>query len=146
MNNQDKPVRESVAPSRRDLLRKTLALGTAGYVAPMIVGSVTSVSAQTLSGSAFCSPADTCSTFTCPGGCACVPTTESQTICIQPSCVSACTTSADCPSGSVCFTLDCCGPATYCVPIAPSGTICGGAGLTGAASALGTAGPWAHVN
>jgi hypothetical protein len=137
MSTEKETVQAAGGPSRREILRKSLSLGAVGYVAPMIVGSVTSVSAQSLSGSAFCPTADTCSTFSCPGGCACVPTVEGPTVCIVPTCVAPCTTTADCPSGSVCFTLGCCGPATYCVPIATSGTTC----LTGAPT-LGPSGPW----
>ena len=36
--------------SRRELIKRGLALGTVGYVAPMIVGSATKVSAQGVSG------------------------------------------------------------------------------------------------
>lgn len=119
--------------NRRELLKKTLALGTAGYVAPMIVGSVTTVSAQVISGALVCQQVEPdCATFSCVGGCACVTTTEAATICVEPTCVSACTTTADCPSGSVCFTLGCCGPATFCVPL-----------CTGAAPDQ-RAAPWAH--
>lgn len=103
--------------TRRDLLKKTLALGAAAYVAPKIVGQITTVSAQQISGT-VCPQADTCQTFSCSGGeCACVPTVNGPTVCVSPSCVSACNTTADCPAGSVCFTLNCCGPATFCVPL-----------------------------
>ena len=109
--------------SRRDLLKKTLAAGTATYVAPKIIGQVTTVHAQGISGD-VCPTADTCATFSCPGGCACVPTVNGPTVCIIPTCVAACTTTADCPPGSVCFTLGCCGPATYCVPLATDSDSC----------------------
>jgi hypothetical protein len=44
--------------SRRDLLKKTLAIGAAAYVAPTLVGQVTTVHAHTLSGNVYrgCSP------------------------------------------------------------------------------------------
>ena len=93
-----------------------MGLNFASFFDPMANAQVSAVG---------CSPPDTCATFTCPGGCACVPTTEGTTVCIVPTCVAPCTTTADCPPGTVCFTLGCCGPATYCVPIAPAGTSCG---------------------
>lgn len=124
------PGSEDTRPNRRELLRKTLTLGTVGYVAPMIVGSVTTVSAQAISGAVVCPQAEPdCATFSCSGGCACVNTVENATVCVVPSCVAACTTTADCPAGTVCFTLGCCGPSTFCVPLIPPGGSC--ATLTG---------------
>lgn len=102
--------------------RKLLAAGA--VVVPAVL-SMTAPPAHAQVSAVGCSPPDTCATFTCPGGCACVPTTEGTTVCIVPTCVAPCTTTADCPPGTVCFTLGCCGPATYCVPIAPAGTSCG---------------------
>jgi hypothetical protein len=112
--------------SRRDLLKKTLAVGAAAYVAPKLVGQVTTVHAQQLSGTVCPQIEPDCATFSCfQGECACVPTVGGPTVCVIPSCLSACATTADCPAGSVCFTtLDCCGAGTWCVPLcfAPAGS------------------------
>jgi hypothetical protein len=104
--------------SRRDILKKTLAVGTAAYVAPMIVGQVTTVHAQTVSGS-VCNTLDNCETFSCGGEdtCACVPTVGGPTVCVQPSCVAPCATTQDCPPLSVCIQINCCEDATYCAPL-----------------------------
>lgn len=116
--------------SRRNVLGR---LGAAAVLLPAI-SSVVAPPAHAQASAVGCSPPDTCATFTCAGGCACVPTTEGATVCIVPTCVAPCTTTADCPPGTVCFTLGCCGPATYCVPIAPVGTQCLTRGQT----------PWQH--
>jgi len=53
--------------------------------------------------------------------CDCVTTTEGVS-CVQPICTFVtCTTSADCPSGQVCFTQGCCGGGSFCVPLCPTG-------------------------
>lgn len=111
--------------SRRSMLGR---LGVGGAVLLPVISSIVAPPAQAQVSAVGCSPPDTCATFTCAGGCACVPTTEGTTVCIVPTCVAPCTTTADCPPGTVCFTLGCCGPATYCVPIAPAGTNCVGPG------------------
>jgi hypothetical protein len=119
----DKPAARGV--SRRQALRRLgIAAGTGAVVLPAISSILAPPAHAQVSAVACGSPEPDCATFSCPGGCACVPTTEGATVCVVPSCVSACTTSADCPPGSVCFTLGCCGPATFCVPIAPAGTSC----------------------
>ena len=137
---------------RRSVIKKGLAIGSLGYVAPMIVGSSTSVSAQAVSGST-CSTTDTCETFSCGGGdCACVPITEGGTACITPCCTFVeCTTSADCASGQVCFTLDCCGDTPngrpgFCIPLCGSTDGCAvGAPPAFPTSAGGTkSGRWLH--
>lgn len=65
-----------------------------------------------------CTAVDTCATASCNGGSgACVMTTENRLACIVRTCVAPCTTTADCPPTTVCFTLGCCGPATFCVPL-----------------------------
>ncbi len=111
--------------SRRSLLhRMGAAAGAATVLIPVISTVVAPPAYAQVSGSS-CSTRDTCQTFSCAGGCACVPTTEGTTVCIVPTCVAPCTTTADCPPGTVCFTLGCCGPATFCVPLAPAGTNCG---------------------
>jgi hypothetical protein len=122
----DAPLR---APAGQGLSRRQWLgrVGVAAGVSAMLVPTVSSIVAPHAYAQASpvgCSPPDSCATFTCAGGCACVPTTEGTTVCAVPSCVAACTTTADCPPGTVCFTLGCCGPATFCVPIAPAGTTC----------------------
>lgn len=110
--------------SRRSALRRMgAAVGTGAVLLPAI-STIVAPPAHAQASAVGCSPPDTCATFTCAGGCACVPTTEGSTVCIVPTCVAPCTTTADCPPGTVCFTLGCCGPATFCVPIAPAGTNC----------------------
>lgn len=111
--------------TRRQALGRLAAAAAGGVMlAPAISTMLSSpASAAAVSGST-CAVADTCQTFTCAGGCACVTTTEGTKVCIVPTCVAPCTTTADCPPGTVCFTLGCCGPATFCVPIAAPGTNC----------------------
>jgi len=113
--------------SRRQALRRLGVAAGGGAVLLPAISSIVAPPVHAQVSAAACPTAEPdCATFSCPGGCACVPTTEGATVCIVPSCVAACTTSADCPAGSVCFTLGCCGPATFCVPIAPAGTSCTG--------------------
>lgn len=121
--------------SRRDLLKKTLAVGTAAYVAPMIVGQTTTVHAQAISGN-ICTQVDTCQTFGCSGGdCACVPTVGGPTVCVSPTCGGvACTTTAQCGFGAVCFTLGCCGQGNFCVPLCDA--------VSGAARSANRQNPW----
>jgi hypothetical protein len=107
--------------SRRHMLGR---MGVSAVLVPAIM-SVTAPPAHAQVSAAACPTPDTCLTFSCVGGCACVSTTEAAIVCVVPACVSACTTSADCPAGTVCFTLGCCGPATFCVPIAPPGGCAG---------------------
>lgn len=115
------------APSRldrRELIKKTLAIGAAGYVAPMVIGSVTTVNAQTLSGG-VCSTASCSLTCGVGGGsgtvCSCVATSAGPIVCVDPLCGNvSCTSNSDCPSGQVCFNnvIGCCGGNTpFCVPI-----------------------------
>jgi hypothetical protein len=111
--------------SRRQALRRLgVAAGTGAVLLPAISSIVAPPVHAQVSAQACGTPEANCATFSCQGGCACVPTTEGATVCVVPSCVSACTTTADCPAGTVCFTLGCCGPATFCVPIAPAGVSC----------------------
>lgn len=120
-----RPVPDNV--SRRSMLRRlSIAAGGGAVLLPAISTMIAPPAYAQASPVACATPEPNCATFSCPGGCACVPTTEGTNVCIVPSCVAPCTTSADCPPGSVCFTLGCCGPATFCVPIAPAGTNCGG--------------------
>lgn len=112
-------------PASRDISRRSMLgrLGAGAVLLPAI-SSIVAPPVHAQASGVGCPTPDTCATFSCAGGCACVPTTEGATVCIVPTCVAPCTTSADCPPGTVCFTLGCCGPATYCVPIAPAGTNC----------------------
>lgn len=111
-------------PAEGSVSRRSM-LGRIGIAAALpAISSVVAPPAHAQVSAVGCSPPDTCATFTCAGGCACVTTTEGSTVCIVPTCVAPCTTTADCPPGTVCFTLGCCGPATFCVPIAPAGTNC----------------------
>ncbi len=111
-------------PAAHDVSRRRLLQMGAGALLLPAISSIVAPTAHAGGSAVGCSPPDSCATFTCPGGCACVPTTEGATVCIVPTCVAPCTTTADCPPGTVCFTLGCCGPATFCVPIAPVGTNC----------------------
>lgn len=103
-----------IAVSRRDAIRKGLVLGSVGYVAPMILGSATSASAQPVSGSGCASATPTCNPeapefVRCLNeDCVCAQTTEGMA-CVQavePSpdhC--GCPTSATCPDGWFCIDL-----------------------------------------
>lgn len=52
------------------------------------------------------------------GTCYCNDTTEHVTACVQPVCLTGpCTSSADCPAGSICSTQGCCGPQPFCIPL-----------------------------
>jgi hypothetical protein len=68
--------------NRRDLIKKGLALGSVGYVAPMILGSAVPASAQPVSGSGCSSATTDCNDFVGCGQnadldpCACAPTIE----------------------------------------------------------------------
>ena len=110
---------ESKKVDRRSAIKRALAAGGIGYVAPMILGSATPALAQV---STACSVPNTCTTFSCGGGfCACVPTIGGALACVSPTCTGiACTTNAQCGAGRVCFTLGCCGTGNFCVPL------CGG--------------------
>jgi hypothetical protein len=110
--------------SRRSMLRRMGVAAGGGAVLLPVISSIVAPPVHAQASAVGCPTPDTCQTFSCPGGCACVPTTEGSTVCIVPTCVAPCTTTADCPPGTVCFTLGCCGPATFCVPIAPAGTSC----------------------
>ena len=118
---------------RRALIKKAMAAAGAGYVAPLVLGSARSASAQAVSGT--CVDGMMCAESDCGGGlCACVTTTEGGTACVDPICGGgACTTSADCGANSVCFTDGCCG-AQSCI------TLCG----TGGPAPLARTRPWAH--
>ena len=122
---------------RRRFIKTALALGGAGYLAPKIVGSPVSVSAQGMAVSGgICggnSTAAVCSgepEFVCGADCFCAPSAGGGTVCFQATCTGAtiCTTNADCPAGRRCFTLGCCGlgpggTANVCLPLCPGGVV-----------------------
>jgi hypothetical protein len=128
--------------SRRDLIRRGLAVGSVGYVAPMILGSAVPASAQ-VSGSGCSSATTDCDFFVGCGEnadqdpCACAPTIGGSIGCIQtgeainpdPEC---CTGNGDCPNGWFCIDFEntvncfeeanpCDGPLAFCFP--PCGTL-----------------------
>jgi Coenzyme PQQ synthesis protein D (PqqD) len=110
--------------SRRSALQGIGVVAAATVLLPVISSIVAPPAHAQVSG-VECSPPDTCETFTCETGCACVPTTEGTNLCIVPICVQPCTTTADCPPGTVCFTLGCCAEGgNFCVPIASPGMNC----------------------
>jgi hypothetical protein len=113
--------------SRREALRRFGVAAAGGAVLLPAITSLVAPPVHAQISAVGCStPEQSCQTFTCPGGCACQPTTEGPIVCIVPACVGACNTSADCPAGSVCMVSPCCGPATFCVPLStPGGTNCG---------------------
>jgi hypothetical protein len=130
------------AVSRRRALRR---LGVAAGTGAVLLPAVSTVLAPPVhaqaSAQACGTPEPNCATFSCPGQCACVGTTEGATVCVEPNCNSqtTCASSAGCPPGTVCMTLLCCGDTPFCVSIAPVGTICTppvglGPGTWGAAS------------
>ena len=94
--------------SRRTLIKKALTLGSAGYVAPMILGSATPASAQAVS--------TTCNSSGCDvgcasGECACIDIVGGARSCVAAFCpdpVVTCDSSADCASDQVCMTTICC--------------------------------------
>ncbi len=101
---------------RRELIKKTLAIGAAGYVGPKIVGTVATVNAQSISGSVC---AISSCAAACQNTCACVATVNGPITCVEATCNFAdpCNTSADCGQGFVCFTEGCCGGGNVCVPL-----------------------------
>jgi len=108
--------------SRRALIRR---LGIAAAVVP-VVASMTAPAAEAQVSATGCRRQEPdCEHFSCDGGCACIKTTEGFRVCVVPSCVSPCDSSADCPPGHVCFasgkTIGCCGKGNVCVPICPPG-------------------------
>jgi hypothetical protein len=52
------------------------------------------------------------------GTCYCNNTTGGTPACVQPFCLTGpCTSSAQCPSGSICSTQGCCGSQPFCIPL-----------------------------
>jgi len=125
--------------SRREALRRFGVAAAGGAVLLPAITSLLAPPVHAQVSAVGCStPEPDCATFSCAGSCACQPTTERTVVCIQPQCLGACQSSADCPAGSVCMVSagGCCGAATQCVPIAPAGTQC----------TLGDQPPWQHVS
>ena len=122
MIDRDDDFVDAVVPkkrvNRRAVIRKGLIAGGVGYVAPMILGSATPVSAQHVSGDA-CGCSTPCNTvIPCNGNSACncwVLYTDSACFCgsLAPNtCSSPCTTNADCPPTFACADT-CCGKSCF---------------------------------
>jgi hypothetical protein len=109
------PVSDSTNLSRRDVIKRGLALGSVGYVAPLILGNATPASAQ-ISGSGCSSATESCEEVVeCLSGvdpeCACAQTIEGPTACIQigsnaPQDPDCCESSDECPSGWFCMNFE----------------------------------------
>lgn len=116
---------EIKALNRRELMKRTLQLGTAAYVAPMILANETPVGAQV---SATCIGA-TCETFTnCQGNvnCYCFSLADGSGFCgIGASCGSFCSLASPCAGGFVCQVNTCCGAAGVCIPASTACNIAG---------------------
>jgi hypothetical protein len=118
--------------SRRHALRRLGIAAGGGAVLLPAISSIVAPPVHAQVSPRTCSPPEAaCVTFSCQGGCACVPTTEGTTVCVVPNCVAPgavpCQSSAGCPPGMVCFTLGCCfGLPGFCIPIAAAGVTCGG--------------------
>ncbi len=114
--------------NRRELIKKSLQIGGAAYIAPMVMASVAKVSAQVSPGpNPECAGA-TCATFVaCASNatCVCVRSSSGGGFCVdgQTSCaaIGPCGASPDftCPAGSFCAVDTCCsGP--VCVSFSAS--------------------------
>jgi hypothetical protein len=122
------------ALNRRELIKKALALGSASYVAPMIIGSVTPVSAQpSISGAGCSNPGEACddesaqcNTEVSATDCGCFETVENELMCVF----------LDCPNDQVpesqplvqtenCDDSEDCPPGWGCVNIQALGCTCG---------------------
>jgi hypothetical protein len=109
--------------SRRELIKKSLALGSVPYVAPMILGASQSLLAQSISGTGCSSSTENCEEgfVFCGGGtdCACGTTTDGPIQCLaiiqgEPS---SCTTSADCGPNAYCLSPSVgCDSDGFCLP------------------------------
>lgn len=126
--NSDGKGIEIKALNRRELMKRTLQLGTAAYVAPMILASETPVGAQV---SATCVGA-TCQTFIpCQGNpnCVCFSLADGSGFCgtgVSCSGLAACSLANPCAGGFVCQVNTCCGPAGICVNANTACNIAGG--------------------
>jgi hypothetical protein len=112
--------------SRRDLMKRSLALGGLPYVAPMILGSTASLSAQLVSGSGCTEFVDSCTEeppeTLCGEDCFCVETLDGPA-CVQAECgETACAGAGDCPDDFFCIDIsdfdgDCeCSFEQFCIP------------------------------
>jgi hypothetical protein len=127
--------------SRREIIKRGLALGAVGYAAPMIIGAVTPVSAQGVSGTGCVTTISNCLDEPSPDilcgdddlPCVCLTSVAGPLACVFVGGVvgcpeDACDTDADCDPGSVCLTVedipDCngCANQTFCLPLC-SGTV-----------------------
>ena len=119
---------EVKALSRRDLMKRTLQVSAAAYVAPMILGATTPLSAQI---SAACVGA-TCDSFiACQDNpnCVCFSLANGTGFCgtgVSCSGLAACSLAAPCGAGFVCQVNTCCGAAGICVSDQTACSIAGG--------------------
>lgn len=110
-------------------MKRTLQVSAAAYVAPMILGATTPLSAQI---SAACVGA-TCETFiACQGNpnCVCFSLADGTGFCgtgVSCSGLAACSLAAPCGAGFVCQVNTCCGAAGICVSSQTACNIAGGA-------------------
>ena len=144
---------EGIRVNRRELIKKSLQIGGAAYVAPMVMASVAKVSAQGSPGPNPECQGATCSTFVAcaaNSACVCVRSATGGGFCVlgSTSCsaIGPCGASPDfaCPAGSFCAVDTCCsgpvcvsfGASTPCqtgpaassrtLPEGPPGTMIGG--------------------
>jgi hypothetical protein len=119
---------EARGVSRRRMLRRLGVAAGGGAIVLPAISSILAPPVHAQASAVACTDVDVqCIVSGCANGCACQSTTEGTNVCIQPSCTGiACTSSAGCPAGTVCFTVDCCGtPTPQCIPLAPAGFVCG---------------------
>jgi hypothetical protein len=122
---------DGIRVNRRELIKRSLQIGGAAYVAPMVMASVAKVSAQTSPGpNPECAGA-TCSTFVaCAANalCVCVRSSSGGGFCVDGS--TSCSAIGNCgaapgyacPAGSFCAVDTCC-TVPVCVSFAAS-TVC----------------------
>jgi hypothetical protein len=108
---------EVKALNRRDLMKRTLQLGTAVYVAPMILAHETPVGAQV---SAACVGATCDNLFNCQGSesCFCFALADGSGFCgtsVFCEGLAACSLVAPCSAGFVCQVDTCCDSPGICV-------------------------------
>ena len=114
---------QSGAPlSRRELIKRGIALGSLPYVAPMILGSTTPVSAQVLSGFGCTTFFDDCDAQDESALCAGDPDTGPFCICVEsldgPACVIA-----TCEEQPTCDGAGDCEPGFFCLDISDWGNV-----------------------
>jgi hypothetical protein len=117
---------ERAGTSRRDMLKRGLKVGSIAYAAPMVVGSVTRLSAQASGINPACVGA-TCANFIpCNNNpnCVCFTLADGQGFCgtgVSCAGLTPCSLASPCAAGFVCQVNTCCGAAGICVP---SSTAC----------------------